>query len=405
MLLLHTSDWHIGRVFHGRRRYRETERFLHWLAGWILEHGVDVLLVAGDVFDTSTPGNRAQALYYRFLCQVAASDCRHVVIISGNHDSPSLLSAPRELLRELRIHVIAGPGREPADQVLLLDDRSGRPALVVCAVPYLRDRDIRCSAPGESMEEKQARLLAGIRDHYRRVCAHGIRLRDELDLPLVAMGHLFTAGGRVVDGDGVRELSVGGLDRVEMDIFPPEIDYLALGHLHQAQRVGGADTRRYSGAPLAMGFAEAGREKYVLSVRFSGRRAAVEKVAVPCFLPLHRISGDLETIVDRLTGLARQGDGGLVEVVYTGDALVADLGEQVSRVVGGTDLEVLSIRNPRAVDRALAQMHAGEALEELDEEEVFRRCLQVRQVPEEQHGDLLACYREILLTLHEEDSE
>ncbi len=405
MLLLHTSDWHIGRALCGRRRYRETGRFLDWLADWIEEHLVDVLLVAGDIFDTSTPGNRAQSLYYRFLCRVAASACRHVVVISGNHDSPSLLAAPRELLRELRIHVITAPAPDPADQVLLLDDADGRPELVLCAVPYLRDRDIRRSAPGESMAEKQARLLEGIRAHYRAVCGHGIRLRNELDIPLVAMGHLFAAGGQVVDGDGVRELAVGGLDRVETDIFPPEIDYLALGHLHQAQRVGGADNRRYSGAPLAMGFAEAGREKSVLAVRFTGRRPAVQKVPVPCFRPLYRISGDLEMILSGLADLVHQGDGGLVEVVYTGDAVVAGLGDQVFAAVEGTDLEVLSIRNTRAVARAMARMHSGEALEEMDEEEVFRRLLEDRGVPEHQRGELENCFREILLTLHEQDRD
>ncbi len=403
MLLLHTSDWHIGRAFYGRRRYRETGQFLDWLAGRIRELGVDVLLVAGDIFDTTTPGPRAQSLYYRFLCQVAASCCRHVVLIAGNHDSPSLLEAPRELLRELHIHVIARPADDPADQVLLLDDSEGRPGLIVCAVPYLRDRDIRRSAPGETIGEKQARLLEGIRAHYTQVCAHGIRLRRELALPLVVMGHLFTAGGRVVEGDGVRELAVGGLARVETGIFPAETDYLALGHLHQEQRVDGREDRRYSGAPLAMSFAEAGREKHVLAVRFSGRTPEVEKIPVPCGRPLRRISGDLEAILAGLADLAAQGIAARVEVVYTGDAVVAGLADQVAGAVESTDLEVLSIRNTRAVARAMEQMHAGESLEEMDEEEVFRRCLEARQVPPEQHDELLASYREILLTLHEDE--
>jgi len=103
--LLHTSDWHIGRTLYGRKRYEEFEAFMSWLAETIQQNEIDALLVAGDVFDTSAPSNRAQELYYRFLCRVAASSCRHVVVVAGNHDSPSFLNAPKELLKALDVHV------------------------------------------------------------------------------------------------------------------------------------------------------------------------------------------------------------------------------------------------------------------------------------------------------------
>jgi DNA repair protein SbcD/Mre11 len=105
MKILHTSDWHLGRALDGRKRYDEYEAFLNWLAAFIESRDINALLVAGDVFDSSTPSNRAQELYYRFLCRVAASP-RHVVVTAGNHDSPSFLDAPRELLKFLNIHVV-----------------------------------------------------------------------------------------------------------------------------------------------------------------------------------------------------------------------------------------------------------------------------------------------------------
>ncbi|MCI5164261.1 MAG: exonuclease subunit SbcD, partial [Candidatus Electrothrix sp. AX5] len=105
--ILHTSDWHIGRTLYGRHRYDEFAAFFDWLYNTIVEQQVDILLVAGDIFHTTTPSNRAQQLYYDFLCRVAASSCRHLVVTAGNHDSPTFLSAPRELLRALNIHVIA----------------------------------------------------------------------------------------------------------------------------------------------------------------------------------------------------------------------------------------------------------------------------------------------------------
>ncbi|MDD2999240.1 MAG: exonuclease subunit SbcD, partial [Candidatus Riflebacteria bacterium] len=114
MKILHTSDWHIGRVLHARKRYDEFEAFFKWLFETIEAQKVDALLIAGDVFDTSMPTNRAQQLYYRFLCRVAGSCCRHVVVVGGNHDSSSFLDAPKELLKGLNVHVVGAASGCPA---------------------------------------------------------------------------------------------------------------------------------------------------------------------------------------------------------------------------------------------------------------------------------------------------
>ena len=270
MKLLHTSDWHIGRTLYGRKRYEEFEAFLTWLAQTIQKNEIDALLVAGDVFDTSAPSNRAQELYYRFLCRVAASSCRHVVVIAGNHDSPSFLNAPKELLKALDVHVIGSATADPEDEVLVLRNEQDNPELIVCAVPYLRDRDIRVAEAGESVEDKERKLIDGIRNHYAAVAALAEQKREELgvDIPIVGMGHLFTAGGQTVDGDGVRELYVGSLAHVTAGIFPACFNYLALGHLHVPQMVNGSETIRYSGSPMPMGFGEAKQQKSVCQVEF-----------------------------------------------------------------------------------------------------------------------------------------
>ena len=171
MKILHTSDWHIGRTLYGRKRYEEFEAFLTWLAETIQQNEIDALLVAGDVFDTSAPSNRAQELYYRFLCRVAASSCRHVVVVAGNHDSPSFLNAPKELLKALDVHVVGSSTESPEDEVLVLCNEQDAPELIVCAVPYLRDRDIRVAEAGESVEDKERKLIEGIRTHYTAVAA------------------------------------------------------------------------------------------------------------------------------------------------------------------------------------------------------------------------------------------
>ena len=167
MKFLHTSDWHIGRTLYGRKRYDEFKAFLEWVSDTIVKEHVDVLLVAGDIFDTSTPSNKAQQLYYEFLCKVANSCCRHVVIIGGNHDSPSFLNAPQALLKALHVHVVGAMSQNLEDEIIVLGDL---PEAVICAVPYLRDKDIRTLEAGETIDSKNAKLVAGLHQHYKAVC-------------------------------------------------------------------------------------------------------------------------------------------------------------------------------------------------------------------------------------------
>ncbi len=400
LTVLHTSDWHIGRTLYGRRRHETFAAFLDWLADTLQTHHVDVLVVAGDIFDTSSPSNQAQELYYRFLCRVTHL-CRHVIIVAGNHDSPSFLTAPQELLRALNVHVV-GTADESGQEILLLRDLQGEPELIVCAVPYLHDREIRRVAPGESMEDKERNMAEGIRRHYALVGEQAERARSRPDLPVLATGHLFAAGGKTLDGDGVRQLYVGSLAQVGSDCFPEVFDYLALGHLHLPQKVGGSETRRYSGAPVPMGFGEK-EGKSVCLVTFEGRVPTVRCLPVPVFQELERIEGPWETIESRMKSIAEEGRSPWLEIVYTGKELLADLRERVESLAAGTDMEVLRIRNARIVDQALERENDSDSLDTLDVHEVFERCLAAHEIPEEQRPDLRLAYREAVTSLLEAD--
>ena len=410
MKLLHTSDWHLGRTLYGRRRYGEFEAFLDWLAETMVEQGTEVLIVAGDIFDTTAPSNRAQQLYYRFLCQVAASPCRHVVIVAGNHDSPSFLNAPRELLRALNVYVI-GNSAEPADEVLVLRDGEGTPELIVCAVPYLRDRDIRQVEAGESVADKERKLLEGIRGHYATVAELAQQQRAALgvEVPIVATGHLFTAGGQTVDGDGVRELYVGSLAHITAGVFDPCFDYVALGHLHVPQKVNDSDIVRYSGSPLPMGFGEAKQQKVLCQVTFDSfggqRGTQVELLNIPTFQRLERISGEWQAIAGRLAELAALEASIWLEVIYQGEEIISDLRERIDAATAGTELAVLRVKNSRIIDRVLGQLHEQETLDDLDVNQVFERCLNQHEISDEQRPALVHAYREIVQSIHEDDSQ
>ena len=406
MNILHTSDWHLGRPLYSKKRYAEQTAFLDWLLGTIQDCQIDALLVAGDVFDSSLPSNRAQALYYNFLGQVAASKCRHVIVTAGNHDSPTLLEAPRDLLAALDVHVVGSVTEDPDREIVLLRDAAGRPELIVCAVPFLRDQDIRRAEAGETGGDKEARLLAGIRAHYAAVFARAEELRREVGAgtPLLAMGHLFAAGGTVSAEDGTRELYVGNLARIESGIFPESAVYVALGHLHSPQKVGGQERIRYSGAPLAMNFDEANQRKSVCLVRVNPEGAAVEILAVPSWQRLERVSGDWTQIAARLDELALVQESIWLEVSYEGQDLLPDLRERLEERLAGTQLELLRVQNRRTVQEVLALGSAEEkSLDELDPLEVFSRCLEVHEVPETQRSGLLAAHQEIVQQLAEED--
>ena len=244
--ILHTSDWHLGMNLCGRKRLDEAEAFTGWLVELLERERINVVIIAGDIFDSVMPGNGAQEIYYRFLAEASALPCcRHIIIIGGNHDSPSLLEAPSALLKRLNVHVSSGTERGVDGEILELCGADGKPELLLGAVPYLRDRELRSSAEGEGFDCKERNLLNGLLAHYAGAGAELVKRLDGRDIPVVVTGHLFASGAVGGDDEGMRELYVGGLALFPADGFPGCADYVALGHLHMAQKVGGRDNICY----------------------------------------------------------------------------------------------------------------------------------------------------------------
>lgn len=412
LTLLHTSDWHLGRRLYNQPRYEEFEKFLNWLLEQIETHHVDILLVAGDIFDTSTPSTKAQALYYQFLTKIARTHCRHVVITAGNHDSPSFLEAPQGILKALDIHVIGSINERLEDEILLLKDAHGTPEMLILAVPYLRDRDVRKSNFADSIDDKVSKLNQGIEAHYKAVTELALAQQSELELqyhkkiPLIGSGHLFVTGGQTIDGDGVRELYVGGEQRVHSRIFSPQLDYVALGHLHVPQIVNQNEKIRYSGSPIAMGFGEAKQTKQVMLVQFAEdfakhKQPILTAINVPVFQSLATLQGDFEHIKTKISELKKSKQSVWLEVLYDGDEIISDFHQQVAKLTENTDLAVLKTKNLRINAQSIASQVSDETLEDLDEKAVFERCLVQNRVSEAQRKPLWDCYLQVLDEIHE----
>lgn len=398
MRILHTSDWHLGQHFMGKTRQAEHQAFCAWLLEQVRTHEVDVLLIAGDVFDTGSPPSYAREQYYRLVVDLRDAGCA-LVVLGGNHDSPAMLGESRSLLAQLGTQVVPGVGLDPAEQVLVLRDRTGQPGAILCAIPFVRPREVMTSQAGQSAQDKQLSLQQAIAEHYRTLYELALGRREALGsaLPIIATGHLTTVG--VSASESVREIYVGSLEAFPTSAFPPA-DYIALGHIHRPQKVGGLEHIRYSGSPIALSFDEARQQKEVLLLDFGA--AALQSITplpVPVFQPMASLRGSLKELAGAIAAAAEQGTPERpvwLEVQVSTDDYLSDLQSRINALCEGLPVDVLRIRRERGTATASLASEARETLDELSVEDVFSRRLQQETLDEGDAQRLQGLYRQVL---------
>jgi exonuclease SbcD len=257
MRILHTADWHIGQTLNGWTREHEHQQFLDRLHDLVVEEDVDALLVSGDIFDGINPSGESQRLLYGSVARMVRS-CPHLKIIltAGNHDPAQRLEAPEAVLNELGVHVIGtlkrGPeGVDLGRHLIPLSDRTGELRAYVLAVPFLRQADLPGLHLGAEEGDERA-ITAAVRNLHKDMTIAALERVN--GLPLLAMGHLTCSGGLASEG-AERRILIGGEHAVPPDIFPPELIYVALGHLHKPQSLDGGRVR-YSGSPFPLSASE-----------------------------------------------------------------------------------------------------------------------------------------------------
>lgn len=312
MRLLHTSDWHLGQTLHNFERGYEHQCFLDWLEDTLVEQEIDVLLIAGDIFDNTNPSAAAQRQLYRFLRQARSRLPQlQVVVIAGNHDSPGRLEAPTPLLEAYNTtvvgHVVRGRDGEvdPERLVVPLRGRDGAIGAWCLAVPFLRPGDVPRVAREEGEDgaaTAQDPYLLGTAALYRQAYALA-RERAGEHGAIIAMGHCHMTDGQASQ-DSERRIVIGGSETMPASIFDPSIAYAALGHLHLAQRVGGRENVRYCGSPLPLSFSEVGYQHQVLRIDLDGARAAaITPILVPRPVQLLRVPAKPAPLEDALAAL------------------------------------------------------------------------------------------------------
>lgn len=400
MKILHTADWHLGHQLHGHDRRFEHDAFLDWLTDTLKARQIDALLVAGDLFDTANPPASAWQQLYRFLARLRAEMPNlDMVLIGGNHDSPSKLDAPHELLRAFDLHLVGSISRDKdgkleTDRLLVpLHDNEGKVAAWCAAVPFLRSSDLRV----EPLAEGQDRLIEGVRQIYAEVLAEG-RKRCEQDQALIAMGHAYLAAGQLSELSERRVLG-GNQHALPADIFTGA-DYTALGHLHLAQRP--AEGVHYSGSPLPLSLTETGYRHQVLEVTLeAGQLAAVEAIPVPRSVEMIRLPlGSLDEALAAIDALELpdrpQEAQPFLEVRLLLPKPEARIRERILAALAGKPVRLARINTQyQGSGQGLADGRERRRLDELSPTEVFRLCYQ-RQFEGEPEVGLVASFEEIL---------
>ena len=332
MRILHTSDWHIGHRLYEQPRIEEHRQFLDWLLTTVQENAIDVLLVAGDIFDTALPSSEATDLYYQFLFRLYRETHTHVVITAGNHDSPRHLAAPREFLRMGRIHVV-GLALEPAACLVTLP--SDNPSVSIAAVPYLSETELS-HISFETEPERAERYRERLKEFYRQ-CVESM----PSEIPKILMGHLFVHGGRV--GDSERNIQIGGATAMQISDFPDDVTYVALGHLHRPHAISGASYPvQYAGSPLPLRFNEAtyAKKVYLLDVPASGD-VGVEEIEVPIFKELRTVAGNFDEVIQM--AMSPEWDGTYIQVQLRLDSPEVGISDKIREMFHERGGEVLSV--------------------------------------------------------------
>lgn len=317
MRILHTSDWHLGKRLFKLDRSPEHAHFLSWLINIIIERKIELLLIAGDIFDTPTPPHQSLEIFYNFLHRLSEETETQTLIIAGNHDSGLLLEAPSKLLESHRVKVWGKLSQNPNEHWVKIE--SNGEAIELCAIPFFRSYELLPNGEGSALEVLQKYLT---------------RKRT---IPQILMLH-HLAG--VFEESGTEQLiTLSGVDSIPTELIK-QFDYVALGHIHKAQRIAG--NTYYSGSPLPMRFSET-NEKSVREIIISGEKVEIDKIVIPLARDLHVIKANQTNWKDKLDAIeATSPLTPMVEVQLTLEAPIVGIVSEIKDRISQKGMELLS---------------------------------------------------------------
>ncbi|MGB6151487.1 MAG: exonuclease subunit SbcD [Pricia sp.] len=403
MKIIHTADWHIGKKLHKHDLIADFDGFVDWLAEKIIFLKVDLLLVSGDIFDLANPSSEARSQYYRALLKLRNLDCK-IILTGGNHDSPTMLNAPKAILSELDISVIGGMPDSVEDVLIPIRDASGEIVLVVAAIPFLRDADLRTAYAGDTYEDRLAATRTGIETLFRKAAEQCAEKYP--NVPAIAMGHLFAAGMETSESE--RDIQIGNQAAFDAHRFADGFDYVALGHIHKPQRVNAKVPAYYSGSPIALSFSEQSDEKRILFLD-TETSFIPESISIPAFRKLLKIRGNLDALDTKLKALSPHDSlPTLIELELREDVYDAEKMLRLDSLVSNFDTlgyEIVKHRTQFSNARkSLGQQYENnEKLEDVRPKDVFLKKITDHEYQTGMRQELLAAFEEILSEVHAQE--
>lgn len=298
MKILITADWHIGKKLHNEDLSEDLQLFFEWLLKTIKEASINYLLVAGDVFDHNNPSNESTKIYYSFLQRLSRLNCK-AIIIAGNHDSPSFIDVPRELLAAFDIQVFGMfPGKDNVSKIFVpLKDDEGNTVAVVAAIPFLQDRFIRQVGEGEGAKEIAEKIKQGMQLVMAQI---GEAVKMEYpNIPTIGMAHLHAQGAEMSEAE--RDIQIGNQEGVPASHLE-HFDYLALGHIHTGQSVIKGKIQ-YASSPISLGFSENKYHHKVVQLAIEESTIQETFITVPKNRSLYQLSGTMDQIEIQIKSL------------------------------------------------------------------------------------------------------
>lgn len=394
MKILHTADWHLGHRLHEQSQLAEQTLFLNWIENHIISQKIDVLLISGDIFDNGSPSNQSLAMYYNFLIKLKHTTCSSIIITGGNHDSPGTLNAPKELLNALSIEVVGKATENIAEEVFEVIANNEK--VIIAAVPYLRDGDIRRAVAGESFDEVTHKYKKALINHYQSV-ANQCQKINTSNAPVIAMGHLFAIGGSISDSE--QNIYVGTLGHIGAQDFPTYFDYVALGHLHRPQIVGENNKIRYAGSPTILSFSEINYNKKIIVLEVENNKITkIEDVIIPNFREFYKLTGSIENCIAKFPNIISNSYQltPWVEIILNPDDTIH--ADKLRISAEKYDFEILKItsknqRNIKGIEELLAD---ATSIKELIPSEVFKLKCKEMDFDLEQSPEVWDAFNEVL---------
>jgi len=396
MKILHTADWHIGKKLHKHELNEDFDLFINWLIEYIKLKTIDVLLISGDIFDLANPSSEARRQYYQALVKLKQLNCK-IIATGGNHDSPAMLNAPAELMRALEMTVIGGLPENIEDALIPVNDENNNPELVIAAIPYLRDKDLRSGINITNYDDRLRAIRDGIKNVY--TTAEEVCKKNFPGIPVIAMGHLYTAG--IEGSESERDIQIGNQAAFQASQFGDYFSYVALGHIHKPQQVKADIPVFYSGSPIPLSFSERKDEKRMLLLD-TGKGFQPESISLPNFRQLIRISGSLNELETKLSGLERKSKlTSLIEVDLIEDHHDAQKVYALDMLINNFEKEGFEIVKQRAHFKNRLQgtteiYDHSQQLEDLKPKDVFTEFIARHDYAEEDKKEILAAFDEIL---------